>query len=80
MSALNQILDRIAQTEAKADAEAAEVKTALDGLKSEIAELKAANAEGGLDPAAVSAALDRLDSKIDSIYRPDPVEPSPPVE
>lgn len=70
MSVLNQILDRIASTEAKADAEAAEVKSALDGLKAEIADLKATVAEG-VDPAVVSAALDRLDSKIDGIYTPD---------
>ncbi len=80
MSALNQILDRIAQSEAKADAESAEVKTVLDGLKAEIAGLKATIAEGGLDPVAVSAALDRLDSKIDSIYTPEPVEPPAPAE
>ena len=79
MPALNQILDRIAQSEAKADAEHAQVVDAVNALKTEISALRdqVANSES-VDPAVVAAALDRLDSKIDGIYTPD--APPAPVE
>lgn len=90
MSKLNELLDRIAKSEAKADVEAAEVKemrTAFAELKTNFAELKATNEElrgivEGLplpeeDLSPAYAALDRLDSKIDAIHTP---EPQPPVE
>lgn len=80
MSKLNELLDRIATSEAKVDAEAAQVKAAVAGLKEEIAGLREIIANQPLpetDLAPAFAALDRLDSKTDAIYTPDPVEPTP---
>lgn len=81
MSALNQILDRIAQSEAKADSEHAQVVEAVNGLKAEIAGLRdQLTGVDAVDPAVVTAALDRLDGKIDAIYTPDPPAEPAPVE
>jgi predicted nucleic acid-binding Zn-ribbon protein len=82
MSALNMILDKIAEKGVKAEAEKSQVLEALSALKTEIADLKAKLESTESVPVdVVLEALDGLGTKIDAIYEPEPpVEPETPAE
>ena len=78
-SQLEQALAKIAENEAKAEAEKLEVNVRVDELVAEVALLKA-QVEAGLDISGVLEGLDRLGTKIETIYVPPAFEPVEPVE
>ena len=81
-SQLEQALAKIAENEAKAEVEKLEVNARLDELVAEVEELKG-QVEAGLDISGVLAGLDRLGTKIETIYVPpavDPVDEVPPAD
>jgi len=77
MSALNVILDKVAEVTATANAEKAEVVAALNSLTATIDELTSKlNSSEAVPVEVITAALDGLKSEIQGIYTPEvPTEP-----
>lgn len=82
MATVNELIERLKATGAKADAEHAQVVAAVTSLKDEVSNLRDIIANQPLpevDLAPAFAALDEIDAKIDGIYTPDAaVEPPAP--